>query len=85
MKDFVNDALSILGWQLQFCITEVTVWRGIFSDFEPGDKIFVLKGYAVPFILWPVTTDLEVKTMRGTRLQGFHQFSITEPAVAPAF
>jgi hypothetical protein len=57
MKDFVNDVLVPLGRQRRFCTTE----RGLFGvvpfDCKPGDKVFVLRGGAVPLILRPVVSD----------------------------
>lgn len=57
MKDFVNDVLVPLGRQRRFGITERGLLGVVPSDCKPGDKVFVLRGGAVPLVLRPVGTD----------------------------
>lgn len=57
MKDFVNDVLVPLGRQRRFGITKRGLLGVVPFDCKPGDKVFVLRGGAVPFVLRPIETD----------------------------
>lgn len=57
MKDFVNDVLVPLGRQRRFCMTKLGLFGVVPFDCKPGDKVFILRGGAVPLILRPVESD----------------------------
>lgn len=56
MKDFVNNVLEPIGLQRRFCTTELGLFGVVAFDCKPGDRIFVLRGGAVPLILRPVAS-----------------------------
>lgn len=58
MKDFVNDVLVPLGRQRRFCTTGLGLFGVVPLDCKPGDKVFVLRGGAVPLILRPMASGL---------------------------
>lgn len=56
LKDFVNDILEPLSQRRRFCTTELGLFGVIPFDCKPGDRMFVLRGGAVPLILRPVAS-----------------------------
>lgn len=61
MKDFVNDILEPLSQRRRFCTTELGLFGVVPSDCKPGDRVFVLRGGAVPLILIPVASHSNVE------------------------
>lgn len=61
MKDFIHNALWPLGQQRRFCATERGLLGVVPSECKPGDKVFILRGGAVPLILRPVESDSAVE------------------------
>lgn len=57
MKPLINETLVALGRLRRFCVTERGFFGLVPSDCRPGDKVFILGGSAVPFILGPAGAD----------------------------
>lgn len=56
LKDFVNDILEPLSQRRRFCTTELGLLGVVPFDCKPGDRVFVMRGGAVPLILRPVAS-----------------------------